>query len=107
MNAKDLIDEIRSDAFYDPSTERREVKGEPVTEPTIQRGIYRHFKGRYYLVEGIVAHSETAERLVLYRPLYGDYQLVVRPLAMFVEAVTNPHDAQYTMPRFQLVKETS
>ena len=50
-------------------------------------GIYKHFKGDYYLVEGIVTHSETREKLVLYRALYGEAQLYVRPYEMFLSEV--------------------
>ena len=50
--------------------------------------VYKHFKGDYYLVEDVVVHSETREKLVLYRPLYGDgNQLYVRPLEMFLSEV--------------------
>ena len=49
--------------------------------------IYRHFKGDLYLVEGIVVHSETKEKMVLYRALYGDCTLYVRPLDMFLSEV--------------------
>ena len=50
--------------------------------------VYKHFKGDYYLVEDVVVHSETREKLVLYRPLYGDgKQLYVRPLEMFLSEV--------------------
>ena len=52
------------------------------------KGIYKHFKGDYYLVEDLVIHSETREKLVLYRPLYGDSkQLYVRPFEMFLSEV--------------------
>lgn len=51
-------------------------------------GRYRHFKGGEYEVLGVARHSETDERLVVYRPLYGDGGLWVRPVAMFLETVT-------------------
>ena len=50
-------------------------------------GRYRHYKGGAYEVLGVATHSETEERLVVYRPLYGEGALWVRPLAMFVEWV--------------------
>ena len=50
-------------------------------------GIYRHFKGDYYLVEDIAKHSETKEDMVVYRRLYEDCGLWVRPLSMFLEPV--------------------
>ena len=49
--------------------------------------IYRHFKGDCYLVEDIALHSETMEKMVVYRALYGDQQLYIRPYDMFLEEV--------------------
>ena len=49
--------------------------------------VYRHFKGDYYLVEGVAQHSETGEPYVIYRKLYGDGGLWLRPLAMFLSPV--------------------
>ena len=62
-------------------------------------GIYRDFKGNYYIVEGIANHSETCERMVVYRALYGDNTLWVRPYDMFVEKVQGKTQAH----RFELV----
>ena len=53
-------------------------KGEPVAT-----GLYRHYKGGRYEVLGLVRHSETLEVMVLYRALYGEHGLWVRPRAMF------------------------
>ncbi len=50
-------------------------------------GLYRHFKGNYYLVEGVAEHSETGERLVVYRALYGERKLYVRPEESFLSPV--------------------
>ncbi|WP_110666482.1 DUF1653 domain-containing protein [Salinicola halophilus] len=50
-------------------------------------GIYRHYKGALYEVLDVARHSETEESLVVYRALYGDYGLWVRPLGMFCEEV--------------------
>lgn len=54
---------------------------------SIKPGRYRHFKGREYEVLGIARHSETEEELVVYRALYGDFGLWVRPVSMWNEAV--------------------
>ena len=53
----------------------------------IEKGKYRHYKGNEYEVIDIVRHSETEEDMVLYKTLYGDYSLWVRPLDMFKEKV--------------------
>lgn len=50
-------------------------------------GRYRHFKGAEYEVLGIARHSETMEEMVVYRALYGERGLWVRPRAMFLEQV--------------------
>ena len=50
-------------------------------------GIYKHFKGDYYLVVDIANHSETKEQYIVYRRLYGDCSLWIRPLEMFLSEV--------------------
>ena len=66
----------------------------------LQPGIYRHFKGNRYEVLGVARHSETHEPLVIYRALYGDRGLWVRPLGMFTEQVVHEGVAQ---PRFDFI----
>lgn len=54
----------------------------------IRPGKYRHFKGNEYEVTGIARHSETGEPMVVYRALYGNRDLWVRPAEMWNETVT-------------------
>ena len=53
----------------------------------IKPGKYRHYKGNNYQVLDLVTHSETLEKLVLYKPLYGEGALWVRPADMFCETI--------------------
>lgn len=55
--------------------------------PELALGIYRHYKGERYQVYGVARHSETFEALVVYRPLYGEGALWVRPFEMFTGLV--------------------
>ena len=66
-------------------------------------GIYKHFKGDLYLAEDIIYHSETKEKMVAYRALYGDNKLWCRPYDMFLEEVDHEKypDAQQKY-RFEL-----
>ncbi|MFT2089615.1 DUF1653 domain-containing protein [Paraglaciecola sp. 2405UD69-4] len=54
---------------------------------TVKLGKYRHYKGNDYQVLGVAKHSEDESELVVYRPLYGDQGLWVRPLTMFQEKI--------------------
>jgi hypothetical protein len=56
-------------------------------ELTVAPGLYEHYKGMRYEVLGTARHSETLEPLAVYRALYGDFGLWVRPAAMFLEAI--------------------
>ena len=53
----------------------------------VKNAVYRHFKGDYYLVLDIAKSSETEEEYVVYRALYGDNELWIRPLDMFLSEV--------------------
>ena len=68
----------------------------------IRLGKYRHFKGMEYEVIGIAKHSETLEPMVVYRALYGDGGLWVRPAEMWNEAVTRDGKTQ---PRFTYIDD--
>jgi hypothetical protein len=70
--------------------------------PVVPPGRYRHYKGNEYEVVGVVRHSETLEALVLYRPLYNDTGLWVRPYSMFFGEVESDGRRQ---PRFARVVE--
>jgi hypothetical protein len=82
---------------------------EPAPEPLLplvatRPGRYRHYKGGLYEVVDTVRHSETLEPMTLYRALYGEHGLWVRPAAMFAEAVEIDGKA---VPRFQLMEGAS
>ncbi len=68
----------------------------------LKLGKYRHYKGKEYKVIGTAKHSETLEELVVYKALYGNYDLWVRPLKMFTEEVEIDGKK---MPRFQYIGE--
>jgi len=68
----------------------------------IEPGKYKHFKGNYYEVIGVANHSETLEDMVVYRALYGEQGLWVRPASMWNEDV-NHNGAM--VKRFQKVKD--
>jgi hypothetical protein len=74
-----------------------------VNADALRPGRYRHFKGNEYLVIGVATHSETQESMVVYRPLYGDGRLFVRPLAMFVGMVVRDGVER---PRFEWIADS-
>ncbi|MBP3284226.1 MAG: DUF1653 domain-containing protein [Clostridia bacterium] len=66
-------------------------------------GIYKHFKGDYYFVENVAIHSETREKYVVYRGLYGDSELYIRPYEMFLSKVDKEKYPEVTQEyRFEL-----
>ena len=67
----------------------------------IRPGRYRHFKGNEYEVLGVAKHSETLEPMVVYRSLYGEGGLWVRPLSMWDEHVDRE---DYSGPRFVYIE---
>ncbi|MBS0152111.1 MAG: DUF1653 domain-containing protein [Nitrospira sp.] len=67
-------------------------------------GVYRHHKGQQYEVLGVARHSETEEEVVVYRALYGDRGLWIRPLAMFIE---NVEKRGVSVPRFSRIDENT
>lgn len=68
----------------------------------MELGKYKHYKGNYYEVIGVALHSETLEEFVIYKALYGDYKLWVRPKAMFLEHVNVNGKS---IPRFKRVND--
>lgn len=70
-------------------------------EHSIKPGRYRHFKGNEYEVLYLAKHSETLEEMVVYRALYGEGGIWVRPAAMWAETVTRDGKTQ---PRFAFIE---
>ena len=68
----------------------------------ISPGKYRHFKGKEYEVLHLARHSETEEWMVVYRALYGEFGIWVRPASMWLETVERDGKV---IPRFQRIEE--
>ena len=66
-----------------------------------KKGIYEHYKGNRYELLGIANHSETLEKMVIYKALYGENELWVRPVSMWKETVEINGQ---TVPRFKFIK---
>lgn len=62
------------------------------------KGIYKHYKGDLYIVEDVATHSETLEKMIVYRGLYEESLLWVRPYSLFLDEV-NKNNQKY---RFEL-----
>ena len=71
-------------------------------------GVYRHFKGKRYQVVDVARHSETLEYYVVYRQLYGEGGLWIRPMEMFLEMVDKEKypDCKQAY-RFELVEDAA
>jgi len=67
----------------------------------LKPGRYRHYKGKDYEVIDVARHSETEEYMVIYRTLYGNFDLWVRPLDMFIEEVEFEGKQ---VPRFRFIE---
>ncbi len=81
--------------MYNQNMAKRELK---------IHGIYRHFKGNFYIVEDIAYHSETEEKMVVYRALYGDHKLWCRPYDMFLGEVDHKKYPNISQKyRFELI----
>ena len=90
---------------YDPAYTNASLSEHlpPPEAASVRPGRYRHFKGREYEVLYTATHSETREPMVVYRALYGEYGLWVRPASMWNELVTRDG---VTQPRFTYIGET-
>jgi hypothetical protein len=75
-----------------------------VKQEIIKPGRYRHYKGNEYEVIGVGSHSETLEAMVIYRPLYGEGGLWVRPATMWNEIIEKDG---VMMKRFEYIGEAS
>ena len=73
-----------------------------VSKSIVTGSLYEHYKGQRYKILGVARHSETLEELVVYQALYGNGDIWVRPLSMFLENITINSQSQ---PRFRLIQE--
>lgn len=65
-------------------------------------GVYQHYKGDYYIVEGVARHTETGEEVVIYRGLYEDAPVWARPKSMFLEEI-EPGKFRFTLQQIKSV----
>ncbi|MCI8444787.1 MAG: DUF1653 domain-containing protein [Clostridia bacterium] len=72
------------------------------------KGIYKHYKGDLYIVEDIIYHSETGEKMVAYRALYGENKLWARPYDMFLEEVNKKNQKyRFELQNIKSIKESN
>ena len=96
-------DEIPQYKFCPADTEiLRQISGKNVI--SVKPGIYRHYKGNEYEVIGMATHSETLEPVVVYRALYGEGKMWVRPAAMWSENVNTENGK---VKRFTYVRDNN
>ena len=70
---------------------------------SVKKGIYRHYKGNEYEVLSVASHSETLEDMVVYKALYGEEKVWVRPLSMWNDRIILKDGSE--TKRFVLVEE--
>ncbi len=68
----------------------------------MKKGIYRHYKGNEYELIDVAIHSETLEKMIVYRALYGEQKVWVRPARMWEEEVEVDGKK---VKRFELIEE--
>lgn len=73
----------------------------PISKSIVVGSLYEHYKGLRYKIMGVARHSETLEELVVYQALYGESDIWVRPLNMFLENIVINGQSQ---PRFKLIQ---
>ena len=73
----------------------------PAANAIVVGCLYEHYKGLRYKILGVARHSETLEELIVYQALYGEGDIWVRPLDMFLESIEINEQLQ---PRFKLVQ---
>ena len=93
-----LINDKHSDV--QKTTNQNNTKPSQIT--SIPIGLYEHFKGKQYRVLHIAKHSETEEAYVVYQQMYGNKEIWIRPLSMFIETIDKNGEK---IPRFKYIGE--
>lgn len=74
------------------------------TQNLVIHGVYQHYKGDYYIVEGVARHTETGEELVIYHGLYEGAPVWARPKSMFLEEI-EPGKFRFTLQQIKSVAQ--